>query len=58
VLRVLVDATAIPAELRGVGRYLDNLLPALVAAGVEVTAVAQSRDRGHFESLGVPSVAG
>ncbi len=51
-LRVLVDATAIPAELRGVGRYLDNLLPALVAAGVEVTALAQTRDRAHFQSLG------
>ncbi len=57
-LRVLVDATAIPAELRGVGRYLDNLLPALVAAGVEVTAVAQARDRAHFESLGTRCVPG
>jgi glycosyltransferase involved in cell wall biosynthesis len=52
VLRVLVDATAVPAELRGVGRYLDNLLPALVATGVEVTALTQARDRAHFESLG------
>ncbi|HEY0167827.1 MAG TPA: glycosyltransferase family 1 protein [Jatrophihabitans sp.] len=55
-LRVLVDATAIPAELRGVGRYLDNVLPALAAAGVEVTAVAQARDREHFEDLGVGCV--
>ncbi|HEV2887601.1 MAG TPA: glycosyltransferase, partial [Jatrophihabitans sp.] len=54
--RVLVDATAIPAELRGVGRYLDNLLPALVAAGVEVSALTQARDREHFESLGVDCV--
>jgi len=53
VLRVLIDATAIPAELRGVGRYLDNLLPALAATGVEVTAVAQARDRARFEALGV-----
>lgn len=58
--RLLVDATAIPAELRGVGRYLDRLVPALVRAGVDVTAVAQQRDRLHFESLGarcVPDVS-
>ena len=50
--RVLVDATAIPAQLRGVGRYLDNLLPALVAAGADVIAVAQARDRQHFARAG------
>lgn len=56
--RLLVDATAIPAELRGVGRYLDRLVPALVRAGVDVTAVAQQRDRSHFESLGARCVPG
>lgn len=58
--RLLVDATAIPADLRGVGRYLDRLVPALVRAGVDVTAVAQQRDRIHFEALGarcVPDVS-
>ncbi|MDQ1745621.1 MAG: hypothetical protein QOE23_3960, partial [Pseudonocardiales bacterium] len=57
-LRVLVDATALPAERRGVGRYLDSLLPALVAAGVEVTAVAQARDREEFQALGIDCVPG
>ena len=57
-LRVLVDATAIPAQLRGVGRYLDNLVPALVRAGVEVTAITQARDRAQFESLGARPVEG
>lgn len=56
--RLLVDATAIPADLRGVGRYLDRLVPALVRAGVDVTAVAQQRDRAHFESLGARCVPG
>lgn len=56
--RLLVDATAIPADLRGVGRYLDRLVPALVRAGVDVTAVAQQRDRSHFESLGARCVPG
>ena len=55
-LRVLVDATALPAERRGVGRYLDSLLPALVAAGVEVTAVAQARDHDEFRALGIDCV--
>lgn len=55
--RVLVDATAIPAQLRGVGRYLDNLLPALVAAGADVVALAQGRDRQHFTELGIECAA-
>jgi glycosyltransferase involved in cell wall biosynthesis len=55
---VLVDATAIPAQLRGVGRYLDNLLPALVAAGADVVALAQARDRQHFAELGIDCVPG
>ncbi|HST48118.1 MAG TPA: glycosyltransferase family 1 protein [Jatrophihabitans sp.] len=56
--RVLVDATAIPAQLRGVGRYLDNLLPALVAAGADVVALAQARDRQHFAELGIDCLPG
>ncbi|MBV9821877.1 MAG: glycosyltransferase family 4 protein [Actinobacteria bacterium] len=53
---MLVDATAIPAQLRGVGRYLDNLLPALVAAGADVVTLAQGRDRQHFAELGIECV--
>ncbi len=43
-LRVLLDATAVPADRGGVGRYVDALLPALVRAGVDVVVVAQPRD--------------
>jgi glycosyltransferase involved in cell wall biosynthesis len=58
-LRLLVDATAIPADLRGVGRYLDSLVPALVDAGVAVSVLAQQRDRARFAELGAsaPDVA-
>lgn len=51
-MRLLVDATAIPADLRGVGRYLDSLVPALVEAGVEVSVATQSRDQDRFDALG------
>ncbi|MEP7762935.1 glycosyltransferase family 1 protein [Sanguibacter sp. 25GB23B1] len=49
-MRVLIDATSIPADLGGVGRYVDALVPELVAAGVEVTVVVQPRDKEHFAS--------
>ena len=32
-VRVLMDATAIPANLGGVGRYVDDLVPELEAQG-------------------------
>ncbi len=41
---VLVDATAIPRNRGGVGRYLEHLLPALDAAGTRMTIVAQAHD--------------
>jgi glycosyltransferase involved in cell wall biosynthesis len=41
---VLVDATAIPANRGGVGRYLEHLLPALDAAGTTMTIVAKRAD--------------
>lgn len=43
---ILVDATAIPANRGGVGRYLEHLLPALERAGARLTVVAVSRDAG------------
>jgi glycosyltransferase involved in cell wall biosynthesis len=55
-LRLLVDATAIPADLRGVGRYLDSLVPALVSAGVDVSVVCQQRDEQRFGALGAHPV--
>ena len=40
----LVDATAIPANRGGVGRYLEHLIPALTEAGGVITVVCQPRD--------------
>ena len=43
-MRVLVDATAVPADRGGVGRYVDALLPALSDVHVEVVVACQPRD--------------
>ncbi|WP_236686735.1 MULTISPECIES: glycosyltransferase family 4 protein [Cellulomonas] len=53
-VRVLVDATAIPADRGGVGRYVDELLPALAARGLDLVVVCQRTDVAHVRSL-VPS---
>ncbi len=45
-LHVLVDATAVPADRGGVGRYVDEILPALERAGVRLTVAVQQRDTG------------
>ena len=47
-VRVLMDGTAIPADLGGVGRYVDDLVPELVAEGADLTMVVQARDAEHF----------
>ncbi|MET0865189.1 MAG: glycosyltransferase family 1 protein [Nakamurella sp.] len=49
--RVLLDATAIPAERGGVGRYVDNLAEALDAAGAALSVVCQNRDAEGFSRL-------
>ena len=49
--RVLLDATAIPAERGGVGRYVDNLAQALDAAGAALSVVCQHRDAKTFSLL-------
>ncbi len=49
--RVLLDATAIPAERGGVGRYVDNLTEALDAAGAALSVVCQNRDAEIFARL-------
>lgn len=49
--RVLVDATAVPADRGGVGRYVDELLPRLVSEGGNVVVVCQERDAGHYGNL-------
>ena len=50
-MRVLLDATAVPADRGGVGRYVDELAPELVDAGIDLVIVAQVRDVSHYEHL-------
>lgn len=47
-MRVLLDATMIPSDLGGVGRYIDDLAPELVNVGVDLVMVVQERDGEHF----------
>lgn len=54
-MRVLIDATAIPADRGGVGRYVDALLPALADEGVDLRVVCQARDAEQTAAL-VPGV--
>jgi glycosyltransferase involved in cell wall biosynthesis len=53
VTRVLLDATAVPADHRGVGRYLDGLVGALRD---RVMVVCQQRDAELMSSLGAAEV--
>jgi len=50
-LRVLLDATAIPVDRGGVGRYVDELIPALVDLGISVVVASQERDAARFAGL-------
>ena len=43
-VRVLIDATAVPADRGGVGRYVDSLVFALDSDGAPITVVCQPRD--------------
>jgi glycosyltransferase involved in cell wall biosynthesis len=49
--RVVVDATAVPADRGGVGRYVDELLPALCAEGADLAVVCQANDEAHYRRL-------
>ena len=49
--RVLIDATAVPAERGGVGRYVDSLVSALDADGAPVSVVCQPRDAELYGQL-------
>jgi glycosyltransferase involved in cell wall biosynthesis len=53
-VRLLVDATAIPADRGGVGRYVESLLPALADLGVDLSVVCQERDASALAAT-VPS---
>ena len=43
-VRVLIDATALPPFRGGVGRYVDELIAHLPQVGVDVAVVCQQRD--------------
>ncbi len=47
-LRVLVDATALPENRGGVGRYVDEIVGRLPGLGVEAHVAAQPRDRDAY----------
>jgi glycosyltransferase involved in cell wall biosynthesis len=46
--RVLVDATAVPADRGGVGRYVDGLVQALAAAGADLALTCQRSDAERY----------
>jgi glycosyltransferase involved in cell wall biosynthesis len=49
--RVLVDATAVPADRGGVGRYVDGLLAALGAADADLAIVCQRADAERYSAM-------
>jgi glycosyltransferase involved in cell wall biosynthesis len=49
--RVLVDATAVPADRGGVGRYVDGLISALGPAGADLAVVCQRADAERYGGL-------
>ena len=57
-LNVLLDATAVPADRRGVGRYVDSLIPAFAGTEACVRVLCRSEDVDHYGRLsGRPAVA-
>ncbi|MFN2624934.1 MAG: glycosyltransferase, partial [Mycobacteriales bacterium] len=46
--RVLVDASAVPADRGGVGRYVDGLITALDAADADLAVVCQRSDAERY----------
>jgi glycosyltransferase involved in cell wall biosynthesis len=48
---VLVDATAVPADRGGVGRYVDGLLAALSAADANLAIVCQRADAERYARM-------
>ena len=49
--RVLIDATAVPSDRGGVGRYVDSLIAALDADGAAPVVVCQARDTALYAGL-------
>jgi glycosyltransferase involved in cell wall biosynthesis len=48
---VLIDATAVPADRGGVGRYVDSLVAALDADGTRLSVACQPRDAELYARL-------
>jgi len=56
-VRVLLDASALPPDRGGVGRYVDELIAHLPETGVDLTVVCQPRDVDLYaESVGGQNV--
>src|ERR1700680_2484962 len=49
--RVLVDATAVPADRGALGRYVDGLVIALEAAGADLAVACQRADEERYGRL-------
>ncbi|PFG99280.1 glycosyltransferase involved in cell wall biosynthesis [Saccharopolyspora erythraea NRRL 2338] len=49
--RILIDATAVPADRGGVGRYVDSLLAALDADGARLAVACQPRDARLYSTI-------
>jgi glycosyltransferase involved in cell wall biosynthesis len=58
--RVLVDATAVPADRGALGRYVDGLIAALAVAGADLAVACQRADEEKYSKLvpGANIVAG
>ena len=58
--RVLVDATAVPADRGALGRYVDGLICALETAGADLVVACQRADEERYGRLvpGARVVAG
>ncbi len=53
-IRVLIDATGVPADRGALGRYVDGLISALAAAGADLAVACQRADQERYGRL-VPS---
>jgi glycosyltransferase involved in cell wall biosynthesis len=49
--RVLIDATAVPADRGALGRYVDGLICALDAAGADLAVACQRADEERYKRL-------
>lgn len=56
-ISVLVDATPVPRDRGGVGRYVDSIIPALIASGAHVTVVCQQHDAPVYLATGAQVVS-